>query len=128
MCDSRERPAILIKLKKYKMYKPNKQKETSLSINKCTEGETIQTKVSRITNNKEPIKDGAPRLYTSREEGVRHEMDIRTDKFEVALDTMTKGANKHREERSKRIKGLGEVANENMKIEDGGAESTDTTK
>ena len=30
------------------------------------EGETIETKVNRIVNNGEPIKDGAPIIYTER--------------------------------------------------------------
>ena len=42
------------------------------------EGETIETKVNRIVNNGEPIKDGAPIIYTERKDGVLPEYDIRT--------------------------------------------------
>ena len=31
------------------------------------EGESIETKVKRITENNEPITDGAPIIYTNRE-------------------------------------------------------------
>ena len=31
---------------------------------KGSEGETIETKVARIVQNKEPITDGAPMIYT----------------------------------------------------------------
>ena len=34
------------------------------------EGETIENKVRRITENKEPIKDTAPLTYTQKKDGV----------------------------------------------------------
>ena len=53
-----------------------------------SEGETIETKVARIVQNKEPITDGAPMLYTEKEQGVLPEYDIRTDKWEIAQNAM----------------------------------------
>ena len=44
---------------------------TGLNVNTSVEGETIETKINRIVNNKEPIKDGAPLIYTERKEGIR---------------------------------------------------------
>ena len=32
--------------------------------------ESLEHKVKRILNNKEPIKDGAPLIYTERKDGV----------------------------------------------------------
>lgn len=55
---------------------------------KGTEGETIETKVARIVQNKEPITDGAPMIYTEKEQGVLPEYDIRTDKWEIAQNAM----------------------------------------
>lgn len=55
-----------------------------------TEGETIEQKIRRITNNNDPIKDGAPLVYTERKDGVKPEYDIRTDRFDIALDAMDK--------------------------------------
>ena len=52
------------------------------------EGERIETKVSRITENNEPITDGAPIIYTKREDGVLPAYDIRTDRWEVAQQAM----------------------------------------
>ena len=40
--------------------------EGSLQINNSYEGETIEMKVRRITESKEPITDGAPVIYTDR--------------------------------------------------------------
>lgn len=58
-------------------------------MNKSKEGETIEQKVNRITNNKEPIKDGAPLIYTNRREGIKPGYDVRTDRFEIAIDAMS---------------------------------------
>lgn len=54
------------------------------------EGETIETKVNRIVNNGEPITDGAPIIYTERKDGVLPEYDIRTDRWDIAIDAMDK--------------------------------------
>ncbi|MEM1986717.1 MAG: hypothetical protein QXQ24_08275 [Nitrososphaeria archaeon] len=54
------------------------------------EGESIETKVNRILINKEPITDGAPLIYTKRQDGVLPGYNIRTDRFEVAIDAMDK--------------------------------------
>lgn len=51
-------------------------------------GESIETKVKRITENNEPITDGAPIIYTSREDGVLPAYNIRTDRWEVAQAAM----------------------------------------
>lgn len=53
-----------------------------------TEGETIETKVRRIVEEKEPISDTAPTIYTNRDDGVIAGYNIRTDRFDVALSAM----------------------------------------
>lgn len=70
------------------MYKQNQLAKTTLNVNTCTEGETIEKKIRRIVNNKEPIKDGAPIVYTERKDGVLPQYDIRTDRFEIAVDKL----------------------------------------
>lgn len=62
---------------------------TVLNINNSMEGERIEEKVSRAVNNKEPIEDTAPIIYQERKDGIRPEFDIRTDRFEIAIDAMT---------------------------------------
>lgn len=52
------------------------------------EGETIETKIKRIVENKEPISDTAPIIYTNRDDGVIAGFNIRTDRFDVALAAM----------------------------------------
>lgn len=61
---------------------------SSLSINKSYEGESIEDKLERIIQQKEPITDGAPLVFTERKNGVMPEYNIRTDRFEVALNAM----------------------------------------
>jgi hypothetical protein len=70
------------------MYKTPIFSKTNIKRNESTEGETIEQKVQRVTVNKEPIKDGAPLIYTERKEGVKASHNIRTDRFEIAVEAM----------------------------------------
>ena len=112
------------------MYKYKKPNRTSISVNESYIGERIEEKIMRITNNREPIKDAAPIIYTERREGVLPSTDIRTDRFEIAVDAMDKVQKTHigkREERQK-AKTLGEQAKDGMNKEnDGGAKPTQGT-
>lgn len=51
-------------------------------------GESIENKVRRITENNEPITDGAPIIYTNREDGVLPAYNIRTDRWDIAQAAM----------------------------------------
>lgn len=69
------------------MYKQIKATRTSIKgAGEQLEGETIEKKVRRITQNKEPIKDGAPIIYTDRKDGVNPQYNIRTDRWEHAVE------------------------------------------
>lgn len=57
---------------------------------KYEEGENILTKVRRILDENEPLTDGAPLIYTPKEDGVKPEFDIRTDKWQIAINAMDK--------------------------------------
>lgn len=59
------------------------------SIDKL-EGETIEQKMERVIDNKEPITDGAPEIFTERYKGVMAAYNIRTDRFEIACEAMDK--------------------------------------
>lgn len=73
-----------------KAYKFNRAPKTTLKRNVGYIGETIEQKINRIVNNKEPIKDGAPIVFTDRKDGVLPDYNIRTDRFEVATEAMDK--------------------------------------
>lgn len=98
------------------MYKLNKIKQTTLKVNNSYQGETIEQKISRILNNKEPITDGAPLIYTERKDGTNPAYDIRTDRWEIAVEAMDKVNKSKQAQREQRLK-LGDQAKEGMKKE-----------
>lgn len=108
------------------MYKFRKPTATTLKVNTAKLGETIEQKVHRIVNNKEPIKDQAPLNYTERKDGINPDYDVRADKWERAIDAMG-AVNKSK---LTQRKSMGEQAKEGMEKEkDGQAEpiqGTDT--
>lgn len=89
-----------------------------LKNTEITEGETIETKISRIITNKEPIKDGAPITYTERKDGVQPQYNIKTDRFEIALDAMDKVAKSRSAQRA--AKAEGKIIDINTKKDTGG--------
>lgn len=94
---------------------------TSIKRNESVDGEMLEQKVERIVNNKEPIKDGAPLIYIDRKEGVRRSTNIRTDRFEVAIEATDKIAMSYKARREERAKAPeGGQAGEKV----GGAEPT----
>lgn len=97
------------------MYTQRQPTQTSLNVNQSYEGERIETKVQRMVENKEPITDSAPPIYTERSEGVNPLTDIRTDKWEYMNDAMTQATNVQLGKRAQR---LGEEAMKNMTIEE----------
>lgn len=54
------------------------------------EGERIEQKVRRLMDEKSPINDGAPMIYTERKDGVLPSYDIRTDRWNIAQEAMEK--------------------------------------
>lgn len=68
----------------------NIKNATTLLVNESLEGETLEEKIMRIVENNEPITDGAPIVYTDRKDGVLPAYNIRTDRWEVAIDAMDK--------------------------------------
>lgn len=54
------------------------------------EAESIEEKVRRVVNECEPIEDGAPIIFQERIEGVKPEFNIRTDRWEIAIEAMDK--------------------------------------
>lgn len=72
------------------MYKKTTNFGTGFNINKSLEGERIEDKVERLVNNKEPIKDASPIIYTEKKDGVLPAYNPRTDRFEIAVEAMDK--------------------------------------
>lgn len=68
---------------------PSKNNDRLKSI-EIYEGESIETKCARILQDKEPITDTAPIIYTAKEDGVLPAYNIRTDRFDIAMDAYDK--------------------------------------
>lgn len=100
------------------MYKKNLIKKSELKGVQSYQGGSIEGKVRRILSNKEPIKDGAPLIYTERKDGVQPSYNIRTDRFEVAVDAMDRVTRSHLAKRAGKV-----VDIDSKKEIDGNAES-----
>ncbi len=72
-----------------KAYKQHINGTTGLSRYEITEGETLEQAIERRMENKEPLEGEAPLIYTDRKEGVLAGYNIRSDRFEIALDGIT---------------------------------------
>ena len=70
-------------------YRVRPKRKTVLTGVEKLEGEPIEHKIERIVSNKEPIKDGAPEIFTDRADGVLSAYNIRTDRWEIACDAMS---------------------------------------
>jgi len=69
---------------KYPTLKPY----TTLENIKLVEGESIETRVRKMVESGEPITDTAPLIYTEKKDGIISDYDIRSDKFDVALEAL----------------------------------------
>jgi len=72
------------------MYSKPIYEKTTMSLDNTKPGETIENKVTRLIQNKEPIKDGAPIIFTDRSHGVNPAYNIRTDRWEIAIEALDK--------------------------------------
>ena len=88
------------------MFKQNRAEKTSIRVNNSYIGERIEEKIERIVHNGEPIQDGAPIVYTERKDGVKPEYNIRTDRFDVAIDAMDKVSKTYKAKREERLKAV----------------------
>lgn len=99
------------------MYNYKITSKTTIQINNSMEGETIETKIERIVNNKEPIKDGAPLIYTERKDGIQAGYNIKTDRFEIAVEGMDKVQKSLQAKRENKAGKVIEMTNKDGKTE-----------
>ena len=88
------------------MYKIPKIQSANIGGIETYAGETIEEKVNKILTENEAIADGAQLNYTERKDGVRPEFDIRTDRFEQAIDAMERVSKSHIAKREERLKAV----------------------
>ena len=113
------------------MYKYRKANKSSLTSVECVEGEPIEWKIERIVSNKEPISDGAPEIFTERKEGVKSAYNIRTDRWEIATEAMSKveGSIQAKRDAKAKLQKKDDTKVIELKVEkkDSGAKSTEGT-
>lgn len=84
------------------MYRKNHMHTTSMKVNQSSEGRTLEQKLEQITQNKEKITDGSPLIYTERSAGIMPAYDIRTDRWEIAVDAMDKVSKSYKARREEK--------------------------
>lgn len=72
------------------MRKPIYTYKPTLSVDATYEAEGLEVKLRRITETNEPLAGDIPIVYTRKTDGVLPAYDIRTDRFEVAREAMSK--------------------------------------
>lgn len=72
------------------MYKKNIFKKSTIFCNESVEGETLEDMIKRLKNNKETISEEKEMTYTDRGDGVMASTDVRTDKWDVAIEARDK--------------------------------------
>lgn len=101
------------------MYNIPKKPRTTLKVNNSVQGETLETKIFRAVTNKQPLEGQAKLLYTERKAGILASTNIRTDRFEVAVEAADKIAKSYKARREDNMR----VVKDDDKV-DGGAEPT----
>jgi len=72
------------------MYKLQKNTQTSIERNLSTVAETIEEKIRRALTNGEKLDGQSELQYTERKDGVRPEFNVRTDKWDLAVESIEK--------------------------------------
>lgn len=78
--------------------------KSNFNINESYEAERLEYKIQKMMDAKEPIGSEVTPMYTERKDGVLPQYDVRTDRFEIALEAMDKVSKSEiakREERHK---------------------------
>lgn len=67
-----------------------KMHKTQLERYADTEGESLEQQLRRLNANNEPIPGNVEKIYTPKGEGVIPDYDIRTDRFDIAMQATDK--------------------------------------
>ena len=57
-----------------------------IRVNNSYEAESLEQKIHKALRGNEPINDSVQIIYTNRKDGVQPGYNIRTDRFEVAIE------------------------------------------
>ena len=93
------------------MRKPNYQKIEMYAENDIYECKSLEEEIFEAETKKTPIETASPIIYTPRDEGVVAAYNPRTDRFELAMDAMSKVAGSIRAHRENASKSNAELLN-----------------
>lgn len=71
------------------MYKVPRIRKTTIVVKNKEIGQRLETKIKRLIENNEHLEE-APLIYTEKKEGVKAGHNVRTDKWEIAVEAMDK--------------------------------------
>lgn len=74
------------------MKKSVRMHRSKLQSVECSEGITIETMVEKILNNQNNDETEKKQMYTERRDGVLAGTDIRSDRWDIAIDAMDKSS------------------------------------
>ena len=103
------------------MYQINKPTKTNINTNgngTTFIGQSIEEKMRRIVENKEPIEKAMPIIYTPSNEEVQPAYNIRTDKWEVAIDAMQRIYENKKQDYKAKQEALKELQGEQKEIKE----------
>jgi hypothetical protein len=84
------------------MYKIPLKNKKGINLNQSIEGESIELQVSRAMRNKQKLEGQTPLMYTERRQGVMPSTNVRTDRFEIAIDATEKIAKSYKARREEK--------------------------
>lgn len=85
-------------------------RSTKLKCNTAYIAESIEDQLRRTIAGGEPIEMISTPLYTDRKDGVQPQYDIRTDRFDIAMNAMDAVSRSHTAKREQRIQQLNDKA------------------
>lgn len=81
-----------------------KYQKTQIKCNDSVIDISLERQLEKVVAGKEPIDSSSPLIYTERKDGVLPQYNIRTDRFELALEAMGVVNKSYRAKREERMK------------------------
>lgn len=64
----------------------------NIAENKSYEAMPLEKQIAQMLVTGQPVEGGSPNIFTERKDGVKPEYDIRTDRFDVAMEAVDKAS------------------------------------
>lgn len=81
-----------------------KYQKTQIVCNDSVLDISLERQLEKVVAGKEPIDSSSPLIYTERKDGVLPQYNIRTDRFDLALEAMGKVNKSYMAKREEKLK------------------------